>query len=112
MVELVGPDLGVEVVAGLVKSEEPFDLLGPAGDLVEVAEVVPGTAAPSDIPGGHDDLLEIDVDRGLRLLTARPPVRREHDRGQRRGPPQLPDATHEALPQTWIPGTRGGRSRS
>ena len=39
LVELVGPDLGVEVVAGLVEGEQPLDLLGTPGDFVEVAEL-------------------------------------------------------------------------
>ncbi len=50
----------------------------------------------SGVAGGRDDLLEIDVDRRLRLLPIRPRACREDGRGQRREPPQLPDATHEA----------------
>ena len=38
LVELVGPDLGVEVVPLLVEGEQAVDLLGTLGDLVEVAE--------------------------------------------------------------------------
>ena len=111
LVELMGRHLGVEVVALPVEGEEPFDLIGPAGDLVEVAEVVPRRATSTHIPGGHDDLLEIDVHRRLGFLPEHPRVCREPGRGQRHGPPQLPDATHEALPKTWKTCALGGGSR-
>ena len=39
-----------------------------ASHLVEVAEVVRGAAVSPGVAGGRDDLLEIDVDRRLRLL--------------------------------------------
>ena len=99
LIELIGPDLGVEVVARLVQREEAVGLLRLASDLVEVTEVVPGATVGSGVAGGRDDLLEIDVDRRLRLLPLRLRVGRDDGRGQRRDPPQLPDATHEALPQ-------------
>ena len=51
LVELVGPDLGVEVVADLVQREQSFDLLGPPGDFVEVAELVRPAALLARRPG-------------------------------------------------------------
>ena len=92
LVELVGANLGVQVIARLVEREQAVDLLRTSGDLVEITEVIPRAAVCPDVPGGRDDPVEIDVDRGLRLLPVRPWAPREDARGQRGGPPQLPDA--------------------
>ena len=95
LVELVGPDLGVEVVAGLVQGEQSVDLLGTPGDLVEVAELVrPGPLRPAR-PGGGDDRLEIDGPVRPRLLRRQ--VGRDEHGDERRGPSRCDDANHEAL---------------
>ena len=91
LVELVGADLGVQVIARLVEREEALDLLGALGHLVEISEVVRRAAVRPDVPGGRDDPFEVDVDRGLRLLcdaASRRRSPREDGRGQRREPSQ------------------------
>ena len=107
LVELVGPDLGVEVVALLVEGEQPLDLLGPAGHLVEVAELAGRGPAHAPAPGPGDHPLEVDGALGPRLLRRQ--VRDDEKDGQSRGPSHNTLAIHEALLWCQWPGTGSSR---
>ena len=90
LVELVGQELGVEMIPLLVEGHESFDLLRAPGHLVEVAER-PGGGSRAASSGGHDSL-EVDLPRDPRLLGGE--VRRAEARDHDRGPSHTDDATH------------------
>src|SRR5262249_41176225 len=83
------------MISGLVKREQSLDLLGTLGDFVEVREVAGPSAPRPRGTGVQNAPFEVDGALGPRLLRLQ--VDGDETHGQRRGPSQSNDATHEAL---------------
>ena len=79
-----------------MQREQAVDLLRPARDLIEVAELALACpAAGAAGPGRGDDALEVDGCVRHRLLGRQVGGNKAH--GKNRGPSQCDDANHEAL---------------
>ncbi len=110
LLELVRPDLGVEVIVLAIERIESVQLLGVLGDLVEVAELLFGAARPlvASALGLLDDRL--DIQPGRRLGRLRPQSGGGHAQSDDQPRSDGKPATHAVLPLSEMQRLVSGRA--